>query len=153
MPVKVKLNEIVGALEMQYDERPSYVNLDTGEVHTIARELLDLDQRPGAEDVVPPSQKAELAVARSIAGGGPFHRIPSNHDIHEWKIMEEFAHSMRSEALREDLLDAIHGAGAFRNFKREIKRHAMDDAWFQFRTDALRQIAIEWCEGLGLAWK
>ena len=128
MSVTVRIQDIVDAITMQYDERPSFVDLDTGKVRTVASEAF-----------------AEMEA-------GNFAKLPTNHDIHEWKIMEEFAGCMRSEELREDLLDAIQGPGAFRNFKREIKRHEIDDAWFQFRADALRQLAIEWCESRGLAW-
>jgi hypothetical protein len=47
---------------------------------------------------------------------------------------------------REDLLNAIHGPGAFRNFKDTLRRHGIESSWFAFRTEALKQIALGWCE-------
>jgi uncharacterized protein UPF0158 len=60
--------------------------------------------------------------------------------------MQDFSYSVESDRIREDLLRAIHGAGAFRNFKDTLRRHRTELAWFPFRADALTQIALNWCE-------
>jgi hypothetical protein len=60
--------------------------------------------------------------------------------------MRDFSCSVGSDGIREDLLRAIHGAGAFRNFKDTVRRLGVESAWFAFRADALRQIALDWCE-------
>jgi Uncharacterised protein family (UPF0158) len=56
-------------------------------------------------------------------------------------------------SIGEDLLHAIHGAGAFRNFKDTLRRHGIESAWFAFRTEALRQIAQSWCEENDIVWE
>jgi hypothetical protein len=58
----------------------------------------------------------------------------------------------KSGCMREELLDAIHGVGAFRAFKSTIRRHHIEQAWFAFRTQGLRQIALDWCEEHDIAW-
>ncbi|HEY6344301.1 MAG TPA: UPF0158 family protein [Bryobacteraceae bacterium] len=60
---------------------------------------------------------------------------------------------MESDRIREDLLNAIHGSGAFRYFKDTLRRYRIEKNWYAFRTDALREIAIEWCEQNGIAWE
>ena len=40
MPVTAKLNEIVDALEMQFDETPSFFDRETGAVETNSQEFL-----------------------------------------------------------------------------------------------------------------
>lgn len=67
--------------------------------------------------------------------------------------MEEFSRSVDSERIREDLLRAIRGSGAFRYFKDTIRRHHIETAWYPFRSEALRQIAIDWCEENDIAWE
>jgi hypothetical protein len=62
--------------------------------------------------------------------------------------MQDFSRSVESNRIREDLLHAIHGAGAFRNFKDRI-----EPAWFAFRAEALRQIALTWCEENHIVWE
>ena len=66
--------------------------------------------------------------------------------------MQEFALQVESDSAREELLSAIRGKGAFRYFKDTLRRRRMEPQWHEFRAQALRQIAIDWCEENGLAW-
>ncbi len=54
--------------------------------------------------------------------------------------------------ISEDLLDAIHGGGAFRRFKNVIFRRELEEAWYRFRDRALADIAVEWLEENGPAY-
>jgi hypothetical protein len=67
--------------------------------------------------------------------------------------MQDFSHSVASDRIREDLLHAIHGARAFRNFKETLRRHQIESAWLAFRAEALRQIARNWCEENHIGWE
>lgn len=67
--------------------------------------------------------------------------------------MQEFSRSMESEEIGDELSRAIHGAGAFRNFKDIVRRHGVESAWFAFRANALRRIAIDWCEENQIVWQ
>src|SRR5207248_3152956 len=44
-------------------------------------------------------------------------QLPTKFDVHEWAVMRDFSYSVQSDTIREDLLNAIHGTGAFRHFK------------------------------------
>jgi hypothetical protein len=60
----------------------------------------------------------------SLVPGIGFWQLPDRFDIHEWSIMEEFARGQDNDRIRQELLDAIHGAGAFRMFRSLIRpRH------------------------------
>ena len=48
--------------------------------------------------------------------------------------------------IRAELSRAIHRAGAFRNFKDTVRRLGIESAWFACRAEALRKIALDWCE-------
>jgi len=62
--MKVKLNDIACALQMQFDEQHSYVDLDTGEVVTVSEEYMkDSPEDPGA----PEWEKDVRQVARRVA--------------------------------------------------------------------------------------
>jgi hypothetical protein len=43
--------------------------------------------------------------------------------------------------------------GAFRRFKDVLHRHNLQQDWYAFRENALREIAIAFCEENNLAWK
>lgn len=49
-------------------------------------------------------------------------------------------------------MHAIHGAGAFRHFKHNIRRYGIENHWFAFRDAALREIAVPWCKENKVAW-
>jgi hypothetical protein len=72
--------------------------------------------------------------------------LPSKFDIHEWSIMNEFVCSVRDVVVREDLLRAIHGRGAFRAFKDLAIRHGLETDWYRFKADAITEIVTRWLE-------
>jgi hypothetical protein len=144
----VRLTDIVDALEMQFDESPSYLDLDSGHVETVARDLLrEAEEAVDDEEPnLPEWQQQEWKIAKRIVSADRFRKLPTKFDVHEWAIMEKFSQEVKSDEVREDLLRAIHGAGAFRMFKDAIRRHRIEAAWFAFRAEALKQIARDWCE-------
>jgi len=155
MPAAVRLSDIVDALEMPGDESSSFLDRDTGQVETVSHALLREAEEPSGDEEpdLPAWQKEEWEIAKRIVStGGRFQKLPSKFAVHEWAIMQDFSGSVQSDRIREDLLHAIHGAGAFRNFKDALRRHRIEQAWFQFRAEALRQIAIEWCEEHEIEW-
>lgn len=142
MPAVVRLNDIVEILEVQFEESSSFLDRETGEVTIVSRELL-LEAEECGDDEEPDF----LAWQRNLL------KLPSKFDVHEWSIMQDFSRSVEHDRIREDLLRAIQGAGAFRYFKDTLRRHRMEAAWFAFRTEALRQIAIDWCEKNQIVWE
>ena len=155
MPGTVLLNDLVNALEMQFEEVPSFVDLDSGEVYTIPREILrEVEDCP--EDEEPDLvewQKSEVATANRILFSGRCVRVPDDTELNEWDLMDDFAREVESPKIRAELLDAIRGRGAFGRFKDAVHKHRMQDEWHEFRTEALKEIAIEFCEEHELTWK
>jgi hypothetical protein len=97
----------------------SFLDLDTGKVETVSKDLLreaeesDEDEEPD----LPAWQEEEWEIAKRIASTDRFLKFPIKSDVHEWSIMEAFSYSVESDRIREELLNALHGAGAFRYFK------------------------------------
>ena len=118
MPATVHLNDVIDALEMQFDESPFYLDVDAGRVVTVSEDLL----REAEEPDLPDWQKDEWEIAKRIVSTDRFRPLPTKFDVHEWGIMEDFSRSVASEGIRDDLLRAIHGAGAFRSFKDTVRR-------------------------------
>jgi hypothetical protein len=156
MAATVKLKDIVDALEEeQFAEFLSFVNLDTGEVKMVSKELISEAEEIGDDEEldIPKWQEREWELAQRIVASDRFERLPTKFDVHEWSIMQDFALSIDPGEIRSDLLDAIHGGGAFRNFEYALRVHRIEPDWFEFRTDALRQIAIDWCKKHDVPWE
>jgi hypothetical protein len=155
MPAIVHLIDIVDALEMQFDESSSFLDRETGQVETVSHVLLGQAEESGdaEEPDLPTWQKQEWEIAKQIVSTDRFQKLPTKFEVHEWAIMQEFSRSVESDRIREDILHAIHDAGAFRNFKDTLRRHGIESDWFAFRAEALRQIALNWCEENHIVWE
>jgi len=142
----VALRDIVDAMEMSSVESQSYLNVKTGEIVTVTEEdrrILDGDED---EQDLPEWQREDLAKIREVLESGHSLALPSQFEIHEWSIMERFCLDVKDDGMREELLDAIHGTGAFRSFRRTSERLGVRDDWYDFRQAELEQIAKEWLE-------
>ncbi len=124
-------------------------------METVSRETLRAVEAPDDDEPdLPDGDEDEWGIAKRIVFNfDRFERLPSQFDIHEWEIMREFTDTVKSGKIREDLRDKIHGRGAFRAFKDALRRHKIEKDWYAFRDEALRKIAIEWCEEIGVEWK
>jgi hypothetical protein len=156
MAVEVKLDAIIEALELADDSISSYLDVDTGQVHSITEEEFDLaeDQQTAIEDI-PDWQREAVELAGSIRQheGKRYLALPDKFDVHEWAIMDHFAESLKDAPLRNDFHGAIRGAGAFRLFKRLLTECNLWDDWNRFRETELRQIAMQWCEDHGIIFR
>ena len=149
MATTVSLREVVDALDIATDEMSSYVNRSTGQVLAISHEELQLAEEDPESDM-PDWQREMVAEARKVLESKDWIRLPSKFDIHEWEIMDGFGRSLSKAAERAEIAEAIHGKGAFRNFKGTIRRLGIDEAWFAYRKRALEDIAREWLAEHGL---
>ena len=67
--------------------------------------------------------------------------------------MERFCSEVEDQALRDALLRAIRGRGAFRCFKDVIHERGIAPAWYAFRERALEEIAADWLDANGIAYR
>jgi hypothetical protein len=153
MPAQISLQDLVTALDFQSDEATSYLNPETGEILVITDEEQHLLEHGDSEEDLPEWQRELLPKLREAADSDLWLALPDRFDIHEWSIMERFSSSIENENHREELLDAIHGTGAFRLFRRTIERLGIRDSWCEFREAEIQRIAKEWLESHGLEYK
>jgi hypothetical protein len=152
MPVVISLSEVIEAIELQTDESVPYLDPDTGEIVDVTDEMRRRVENDETDDA-PQWMRAEIPKVRQVLESGRFLRLPSKFDVHEWAIMDRFSRGHENDRVREELLDAIHGAGAFRMFRSTIRRLRIEEAWYHFRDEAIKEIAREWLEDCHLPYK
>ncbi len=108
------------------------------------------EELSAAEDQIPLDQFPEwqhqiLLVARDILDTDHYIKLPSPYEIHEYRLMEQFCHTLADDALSDTLSQTLKGRGAFRRFKDHISRYGLEQAWYAYRENALKEIAIAWC--------
>ena len=156
MAAEVELDVIIEALEMADDSISSYLDVETGEVHSITEGEFDLAEDPQtAVEDLPNWQREAVMLARSIQKqeGKRYMALPDKFDVHEWAMMDRFSMTLRDAQMRNDFHGGIRGAGAFRLFKHLLTEYNLWDAWNRFKQVELRQMAIEWCKENGITYR
>ncbi len=152
MALPVTLKDIIDGLELQSDEGTSYLNATTGEVVYVTHEELRAAEEEAPLEDFPAWQHDALRIAKDILETDHYRTFPSKFDIHEYGIMERFCLAVEDDDIRVDLCNAIRGRGAFRRFKDCMHVYGMTETWYRYREEALREIAIAWCEEHGIAY-
>ena len=151
MAVCVKLETIIAGLECQGDESCSYLDKRTGEVIFIRDEEFRAAEDGDDTEDSPEWERDTIDVAKEIIQErGDYIQLPSKFEIHDYSIMEDFCHSVTETDMRDDLLIAIRGRGAFRCFRDTICRYDITEKWYAYRNNQYMQIAIDWCKEHGI---
>ena len=147
----VKLKDIVDGMDMQMDESRVFLNKETGEIITVSTKELSIAEDSEEDDdfsEYPDWQQDSIKEALDVvANGENYEELPDKFEINEYEIMEEFCESIGNERISDALYSAIRGRGAFRRFKDSVFRFGMEEDWYRFREETLRDIAVRWCEG------
>ena len=154
MAVVVSLKDVVAAMDLPRNEWASYLNPKTGEIITVTDEDRHLVEDEGLDEQdLPEWQRESLPKVREALESGDFVALPDKLEIHEWAMMEHFSSGQASAARRDELLDAIHGVGAFRSFRSAIRRLGIEDDWFRSRQLAFEEIAKDWLKAHDVSFR
>ena len=154
METKVKLSDIVDALETQNDQTSFYLDTSTGVVHFLSPDDLYAGEEDNPLEEYPEWQRQTIAIARRLAKGDDesLIELPTRWDVNEYGIMEAFR-DMQPEGIVCDALHiAIQGKGAFRRFKDAVQTFGLFDKWHRFRLTRFKSISIAWCQANGIAY-
>ena len=147
MSIRVKLCDIIEGMESQLDESSSYLNKNTGEVILIGYEEMSVAEDNEPLEDYPDWQQNIIKAAKEIENEtGDYIQLPTKFDIHEYSIMERFCMSLDDPKMSEIFYNLIKGSGAFNRFKNAIHQYDMADDWYQYRNEAYKEIAVDWCK-------
>ena len=156
---EISIREIAEEIDMLSDGWSAYLNRRTGELYSFTSEDgcggFPDDEDADLEDAdlqhLPDWQQEAILKRREISESDDWVPLPGKFHVHEWSIMNDFSHSIADDDVREQLLRAIHGTGAFRYFKDLVFQHGIRDQWHQFKLQALERIAADWLDARGVA--
>ena len=134
-PIKVKWDYVETAFERNSPDLQSYIDRETGDVLVVVDGMLEDDET-----------RQRIAAAPS-----QFVRIDPASSREQYRWMERFVTSVQDADLRERLLLAIDGKGAFRRFKDVLLSYPVErERWFTYRADLLHHHINEWFQAKGL---
>ena len=151
--MKVKIAQIADALQMQFDESSAYFNTADGEVYVVSNEELSAAEEGEPPIDFPEWQQEAIKIAQQIISGDHYIALPTKYDVYKYAIMEEFCCSVADQKISDALQIAIQGKGAFRRFKDACHRFGISDQWYSYQTEALKEIAISWCQENSLEYE
>lgn len=137
--MKIKLQQVIDAIEEADDNWTGFYDSQTDETVWLGDRDFD-DDYEETEELIETSENR-------------FFRFPTKFDIHEYSIMEDFVDDLPAGAIRNELMNAIRGRGAFRRFKDGIYYHGIEQQWYDYQADAYKKIAIQWCQDEGLEYE
>ena len=134
----VKLSDIVDAIESADQYSEYFLDRVTGETVWVSDMAMTYDE------------KEQICDQLDEHG---FYRLPSSRDIHDYGIMEDFISSLPAGEAREKLTVSINGSGAFRRFKDTVYHLRLDQSWYEWRDNAYRRLAVDWCKENRIEWE
>lgn len=132
--VPVDWEALEDAFENNAPEVHSYLQLGTGEVLRVVDGIAD------------PEMHSRIAADQN------YMRIDPVSSREQYRWMERFIQMLEEGELRDRLLGAIDGKGAFRRFKDVLMAHAPErERWFAFRSERLRVFMEAWLSAHALS--
>jgi hypothetical protein len=129
--VPIHWTELETAFERNSPDTESFMDLRSGEVVTVTQGAIDYNE-----------QRAKVQ-----GGGDQFLRVEPAASREQYRWMERFVAGVTDEALRERLVIAIDGKGAFRRFKDVLLNYPTErERWFSYRSDLLHWHMNKWLE-------
>lgn len=133
--VDVNWTDLETAFERNSPEMSSYLNLETGEVLMLVEGNPDDDAQRN----------------HALAEPDVYVLIDPASSREQYRWMERFVASVEDETLRERLIIAIDGKGAFRRFKDVLLHYPGErERWFTYRSDLLHAFINVWLEENGI---
>ncbi len=127
--MKVKLTEVIDALDFTNDEIEYYYNPDTEEIFmSNIGEIENLNE-----------DELDELFEKSIM-------LPTRYDINEYEMMEDFAETIEDTRLQNQLYISLNGRGVFRRFKDTCINFDIIDDWYNYRDQKYKELAINWCK-------
>ena len=149
--IKVDLKKIAEGIEFQSDESQSYLKISSAEVVLFTDEAIAAAESD--EDLSVHAEWVREAIEQArefINNEDDYIPLPSKFEFHEYSVMEAFIRSLPIDEQRDELLSLIKGKGAFARFKHGLERFLLLESWYQYRDQALAELAKGWCRDNGI---
>jgi hypothetical protein len=129
--VPINWTDLETAFERNSPDTESFLDTRTGEVVTVTEGAIDYAEQRG----------------KVTSAGEHCVRIEPAASREQYKWMERFVAGVTDEALRERLVIAIDGKGAFRRFKDVLLNYPTErERWFTYRAELLHWGIQKWME-------
>ena len=146
MPLPVKLQDVVDALEATAEFSMYFLDKRTGEIVMLTDEDREAAESDAPLSRYPGWQHEQILKAKEVQESEHFVELPDQVEIDEYEVMERFAREYKDQRTSAELLRSIKGKGAFRRFKDTISDLDLWPEWNAFRANEFEAIAADWLD-------
>ncbi len=145
---KLKISELVDAIDMQSEYSSTYFNKNNLKFLYVNDDVrYEADSDKSLEEVTEWMQEIVEEFRKILDGNDEnYVSIPDKFELHEYRIMEKFCNTIETEQIANQLIQSIKGKGAFRRFKNTLYKLGLEQRWYEYRDEAFRGKAKDWCE-------
>ena len=137
----VYIEDVADAFEATMAEWVQYLNTETGEIVSLPDDGLYGSWNEDDEKL-----------AEEIDSSDAYVRLPSQYELREYDIMEDFADHVKNQRKAYILFRALNGRKPFRHFKDAINNLGLDEEYYAFRFLSYCAAAVRWCRDYNIPY-
>lgn len=155
---KVNIQKIVDELQMRFMDTTVYYNKQTGETLNIQDDDFRIVEEDDFENNIqgyPEWQREHLKEVYDLLYNDVenYIALPNNFEIKDSDIMEEFIETVSSNNKKIQLENCMWQKGMYRKFKDKLIEIGLEDKYYKFYDEKLKEISIEWCKENNLEYE
>lgn len=155
---KVNIQKIVDELQMRFMDSTVYYNKITGETLNVQDDDFRIVEDDDFENNIqnyPEWQREHLKEVYDLLYNDVdnYIALPNNFEIKDSDIMEEFIETVSNNNKRIQLENCMWQKGMYRKFKDKLIEIGLENEYYKFYDEKLKEIAIEWCNDNKLEYK
>ena len=155
---KVEIQKIVDELQMRFMDTTVYYNKITGEILNVQDDDFRIVEEDDFENNIennPEWQRKHLKEVYDLLYDDIDNYIAllNNFDIKDSDIMEEFIETISDSNKKYQLRNCMWQKGMYRKFKDKLIDIGLENEYYKFYDEKLKEIAIEWCKENNLEYE
>ena len=155
---KVEIQKIVDELQMRFMDTIAYYNKITGEILNVKDDdfrIVEEDDFENSIENYPEWQREHLKEVYDLLYNDidNYIALPNNFDIKDSDIMEEFIETISDSNKKYQLENCMWQKGMYRKFKDKLIDIGLENVYYKFYDEKLKEIAIEWCKENNLEYE
>lgn len=155
---KVNIQKIVDELQIRFMDMTVYYNKTTGEILNVQDDDLVIVEDDDFENNIknyPEWQREHLKEVYDLLYNDidNYIALPNNFEIKDSDIMEEFIDTISNNNKKLQLENCMWQKGMYRKFKDKLIEVGLENEYYKFYDEKLKEIAIEWCKENNLEYE
>lgn len=155
---KVNIQKIVDELQMRFIDTTVYYNKVTGETLNVQDDDFRIVEDDDFENNIrdyPEWQREYLKEVYDLLYNDVdnYIALPNNFEIKDSDIMEEFIETVSNNNKRIQLENCMWQKGMYRKIKDKLIEIGLEDEYYKFYDEKLKEISIEWCKENNLEYE